>query len=197
MKKKIVIGLTGGIASGKSAALEIFKRRGAKTLDCDVLARRIVQPGQPALQQIKKVFGSGVFRGKQLDRAAMAKIVFSKPAARKKLEKIIHPFVYRRLQKEIARHKKGILVIDIPLLFETGFGKLVDRTAVVWVPEKVQFERLMKRNGLSKDDARKRIRSQMPLSRKKKSADFVFDNSRPLPALRKQIDRWLSTLRTA
>lgn len=197
MKNKIVIGLTGGIASGKSAALEIFKSRGAKTLDCDVIARQAVQPGQPALRKIRKVFGPGVFQGKELDRAAMARIVFSKPSERKKLEKIVHPFVYRKLQKEIARHKKGILILDIPLLFETNFGRLVDQTAVVWVPERIQLERLMGRNKLSKKEALDRIRSQIPLSRKKKSADFVLDNSRSLPDLRKQIDRWLTKLQTA
>lgn len=178
MNKKIVIGLTGGIASGKSRALSEFKRLGAKTLDCDKIAREAVRPGNPAYNKIVKLFSKSVLKPNgALDRKKIATIVFNDSLQRKKLEEIVHPSVIRQLKIKIDAVKSGLIVADIPLLFEAGLEKIVDETVLVWVPRKKQLYRFMKREKLSRDEALLRIRSQMPLSKKKKLAGHVIDNS--------------------
>ncbi len=181
------MGLTGGIASGKSASLKVFRRLGAETVDCDLLAREAVLPGKPALRKIRKVFGPSVISGNKLDRSAMGALVFSSPAARRKLEAIIHPEVVRKVREAIRRQKKILLVADVPLLFEARLGKLFDKTVVVWVPEKTQVSRLMRRNGLSRPEALQRLRAQIPLSKKRKMADFTIRNHRSMKDSEHQI----------
>lgn len=187
VKFRRIVGLTGGIASGKSAVLSAFLRLGAKTVDCDALARQAVLPGRPALRKIRKAFGPAVFTGKNLDRGAMGTLVFSDPTARRKLEAIIHPEVIRKLKQEIRRFPSGLLVCDVPLLFEAKLSKLFDSIVVVWVPETTQLKRLIRRSGLSRTEALRRLRSQLPLSRKRKLADFVIDNSRSLGSTEAQV----------
>ncbi len=190
-KRRIALGLTGGIASGKSAALKVFRRLGAATVDCDVLAREAVLPGRAALRKIRKVFGPAVFSGKKLNRAAMGTLVFSNPSARRKLEAIIHPEVIRKVKESIRRQKKGLLkdllVVDVPLLFEAKLKKLFDKTVVVWVPGKTQVQRLMRRNRISRPDALRRLDAQLSLSKKRKMADFTINNSRSLKDSERQI----------
>ncbi len=187
IKFKRIVGLTGGIASGKSAVLNAFRRLGAKTVDCDALARQAVQPGRPALGKIRKTFGPAVFAGKNLDRDAMGTLVFSDPAARRKLEAIIHPEVILKLKQEIRRLPSGLLVCDVPLLFEAKLAGLFDDIVVVWAPEKTQLQRLTRRSGLPRTEALRRLRSQIPLSRKRKRGDFVIDNSRSLRSTEAQV----------
>ena len=178
MKNKITIGLTGGIASGKSSVLKDFKRLGARVLDCDRMAREVVRPGQPALRKIRKAFGKEVLlKNGSLNRPAMAKIVFKSRPKRKKLEKIIHPEVVRLLKKRMACIPSGLVVADVPLLFESGLERMFDKTLVVWTPLKTQLARLMDRSGMSKGEALSRINAQWPLARKRKMADFTLDNS--------------------
>ena len=196
MKKKFVLGLTGGIATGKSAALAEFKKCGAAVLDADRIAREVVEPGRPELKKIAKLFGSGILKKDgTLDRARMADIVFKSEKKRKALEKIIHPPVVRALRKEIAAAKAGLVVADIPLLFEAGLESLVDKIAVVWVPEEVQFSRLMKRNGISESQADLLIRSQWPMEKKRAKADFVIDNSGPAGRTRKEVREIVKTFK--
>jgi len=176
--RRIVIGLTGGIASGKSVVLDEFRRMGAQVIDCDLISREVVRKGMPALIKIVKIFGNRILkRGKSLNRAALGRVVFSNSAKRKALEKIIHPEVKREVEKRLKKIRRGVVVVDVPLLFEAKWHEVFDKTLVVWTSEKNQIFRLMRRDGFSRGESVQRIRAQMPLARKKRLADFVIDNS--------------------
>lgn len=193
---KIVLGLTGGIASGKTTVLKEFRRLGARTFDCDRIARAVVQPGQPAYKTIARVFGKKILmRNGVLNRKALGEIVFRDRSKRKKLEAIVHPQVVRVLKKRIVSVNSGIVVADIPLLFEARLEKMVDKIAVVWVPRKIQCARVMQRNHLKKAAARRRIRSQWSLQKKKKSADFVIDNSGAFKKTKAQVRELYAALK--
>jgi dephospho-CoA kinase len=178
-----VLGLTGGIGSGKSSALAFFKRLGCATADADVLARRALR-SRGAAARVKRLFGG-------LDRKLIAEQVFTRPALRRKLERIVHPIVVRELRRRTRRHRRGTLVLDIPLLYEARLGGLVDEVAVVWAPMAARLERL-ERRGMPRADALRRVRAQMPLEEKRRRADVVFDNSGPLPRLKAQIRAFLA-----
>lgn len=200
----LTIGLTGGIASGKSVVAKMLQERGLPLIDADVLAREVVAPGQPALQEIVEQFGEHMMLPDgTLNRRALGELVFSDPEARKRLEAITHPRIAElRLQKrkEIEQsllhslHKPIAIVCDIPLLFEAGLQNEVDRVWVVWVPREVQIERLMKREGLSREAAEQRLKAQWPLDEKKKLADVVIDNSGTLEETERQVDAALHDL---
>lgn len=194
MKAKVVVGLTGGIASGKSSVLKEFKRLGAAVLDSDAIAREVVQAGKPALRKIVRAFGKGILKPNgTLDRAKLGSMVFSNPRQRQQLQKITHPEIVRILKKRIAAARRSVVVADIPLLFESKLEHLVDRTVVVWAPPAKQTARLMKRSGYSSGEALRRIRAQWPLSRKRKLADFVIDNSGSLASTLSQTRKlWTS-----
>ena len=198
-KKKITIGLTGGIATGKSTALEAFRKLGCRVIDCDKVAREVVRKGRPALKKIKIRFGPGVLRKDgSLDRAALGGIVFADPSQKKALEWIIHPEVKKKVIRSLNKIRRGIVVVDVPLLFEAGWKALFDKTLVVWAPLNTQVARLLRRNGLARFDAIRRIRCQMPLDSKKKLADAVIDNSRDKSHIRRQaaklVVKWASTV---
>jgi len=200
MKKRVLIGLTGGIASGKSVVLREFRRLGARTLDCDIIARDAVKPGRPALRQIYRKFGKSVFKkggssSASLDRKALGKIVFASAQKRKELEKIVHPQVVRVLKKKISTLRSGIMVIDIPLLFEVHLEKLVDYTLVVWAPRKIQFSRLLARNSMGRKEALNRLASQWPLSKKRKLADFTLNNSGSRKGLKLRVKKLMKRFR--
>ncbi|OGR82980.1 MAG: dephospho-CoA kinase [Elusimicrobia bacterium RIFCSPLOWO2_01_FULL_64_13] len=186
---KFVVGLTGGIATGKSAVLREFRRLGAGTIDCDRLARDAVRPGKPAWLKIRRVFGGRAFSGRVLDRKAVARIVFRDPRKRKALERIIHPEVLREMRARISAAKGGVVVADIPLLFEAGWERFVDRTLLVRVPPAVQLDRLLRREGIGRGEARSILRAQWPMARKSRRADDRIDNSGPWAATRAQVRR--------
>jgi dephospho-CoA kinase len=174
---RIVIGLTGGIASGKSSVLREFKRLGAKVIDSDRLAQESVVRGRPAWRGIVRAFGKEILSPDgSIDRGLLRKRILSRPAQRRKLEKIVHPAVVSELKKFFAR-SKGIVVADIPLLYEAGLQKAVDRTVVVWAPRAVQKRRLLKRSPLTPREAELFLKAQWPIVRKKRLADAVIDNS--------------------
>lgn len=183
----IRVGLTGGIASGKSTVSAIFRHAGAQIIDTDQIARDVVQKGLPAWQKIVAHFGPRVLMADgQLDRASLADVVFNDPVQKKYLDAIVHPHVDRKA-KELMRHLKtvhpnGVVVLDVPLLYEVKMEKDLDKIIVVYVPEPVQLARLMQRDGLSEQAARARIRAQMPIEEKKRRADIVIDNSGSLEA---------------
>ena len=188
-KKKIVVGLTGGISSGKSTVLNYFKKLGAKTLDSDKIARDVVQKGNPALKEIVKKFGKEFLKKDgTLDRRKFGKLIFENKAKRKELEKIVHPRIIEVYKKNIKSLKSRVLVIDIPLLFEVRLQNLVDQIITVWVPRNVQIRRMIKKWGLKKEEAICRIQSQWPLEQKKKLSDFIIDNSNSLQETKKQVD---------
>jgi dephospho-CoA kinase len=178
----LLVGLTGGIASGKSAVSRQLAELGCLVIDADVLAREVVAPGEPTLQAIADAFGREVLRPDgSLDRGRIGALIFADPEKRRRLEAITHPAIQARraaaLQALAARGFDGIVVQDAALLIEVGGHAHVDRLIVVYAEPAVQLERLMRRDGLDRAEAERRIASQMPLGEKVKLAHYVIDNS--------------------
>ncbi|MBT0652669.1 dephospho-CoA kinase [Geomobilimonas luticola] len=175
-----VIGLTGGIASGKSTAAKILAELGAEVIDADQLARDVVRPGEPAYRAIVAAFGTDVLNEDgTINRAALGAIVFADPAARRRLESITHPAIARLAENSLAelrRRGTRLAVYMAPLLIEAGITGRVDEVWVVYVDSDTQVRRLMQREGLSAADALQRISSQMPMEEKRKLARVVIDN---------------------
>ena len=186
-----VLGLTGGIGSGKSMVASMFAQLGADVIDADRLARDVVAPGQPALQEIASAFGRDILLPDgRLDRGKLGRIIFADPVARGTLNAITHPRVRERMDAEIAARQSGpgVLIVDIPLLYENERTGRVETVIVVWVDTQTQLRRLVERNGLSEHEARQRIAAQMPLDEKRARADVVIDNSGSPENTRRQVD---------
>jgi dephospho-CoA kinase len=195
----ILVGLTGGLATGKSTVARLFQDCGAVVLDADVLARQVVAPGTPAWKAIVRAFGAGVLRpDRTIDRARLGALVFRHRAKLKTLNAIVHPRVAReqaRLTREITRKDpKAVVIYDVPLLFEAGVDKRVDRVIVVSAGRETQVERLMSRNGFTRAEALRRIRAQAPLQDKRQRADYVLDGDQPLAQLRADVRRTFEEL---
>ncbi|GAC1327951.1 MAG: dephospho-CoA kinase [Candidatus Dormibacteria bacterium] len=191
-----IIGLTGGIGSGKSTVTGMLRGLGATVVDADEAARAVVEPGQPALAEIRSAFGDRVTTVEgRLDRGALAQVVFDDEAARLKLNSIVHPRVREWMAARIAEAgTAGVdtVFMDTPLLYETGLDAGVAETVVVWVPAEVQVERAVAR-GMDEDDVRARLAAQMPLEEKRRRAARVIDNSGPLEDTARQVaDLWHS-----
>ncbi|MDR1160182.1 MAG: dephospho-CoA kinase [Syntrophomonadaceae bacterium] len=178
-----VIGLTGGIASGKSTVLNVLKNWGFMVIEVDKTAHQIMEPGQKAYQEIVEFFGPHILDPEgNIDRVLLGNIVFNDPALLQKLNQITHPrvkeFLQQRLREIEKEQPQSVVVLEVPLLFEAGMDKLCDQVLVVWVDQETQIKRLMKREGMECGQACKRIMSQMDLNKKAKLADFVIDNTR-------------------
>ena len=182
MRRFLLVGLTGSIATGKSTVSRMFAHLGARVLDADLLAREVVMPGQPAYLKIVEEFGQGVVQEDgTLDRKALGAIVFAEPARRKRLEEITHPAIAARQQRILSvldeEAFEGIVIWDVALLFEAGGVAKMDRVVVVATDPETELARLMTRDGMVEADARARIASQMPVAEKAKRAHYVIDNS--------------------
>jgi dephospho-CoA kinase len=182
VKVVLIAGLTGGIASGKSTVSAIFKKAGAIIIDADLIARQVVVPGLPAWQSIKAVFGDGVMAPDgTINRAVLGEMVFNDRQLREQLEGIIHPEVRMRIDHEVDRLSRSnphaVVIQDIPLLLETGMADGLAEVIVVYTTMEVQLMRLMKRDGLGIDAARRRINAQMSMTEKRRRATMVIDNS--------------------
>lgn len=195
----ITIGLTGNIGSGKSTVARRLESLGAKIIDADQVARKVVLPGSPGLQEIADVFGPGVLNNEgQLDRKKMGALVFADPRAREKLNNITHPRIKEEIRREINAFKKespkssnpGVLVIDAALLIEVGLNHNVDEIWVVKAGLNEQIERLAKRDSLSSNEAKRRIAAQMPQEDKIRLATRVIDNTGEKGETIKQVDRY-------
>ena len=188
-----LIGLTGGIASGKSSVAESLERLGAAIVDADRLAREIVEPGEQALAEIMAAFGSGVLNADgTLNRAALGSIVFAAPAARRTLEAITHPAIRRRAEERLARLRESgteTAFYVAPLLFEAGFASQVDEVWVVYLDRETQLSRLMARDGLERGAAELRIASQMSMEQKRSLGKIVIDNRGSREELEAQVLR--------
>ena len=184
------VGLTGGIASGKSAVAERLAARGATIIDADLLAREVVAPGTRGLAAVVERFGEGVLQPDgSLDRARLGDIVFADERARAALEAIVHPAVRTRAREIEEGAPAGTVVVHvIPLLVETGLQHDFDTVVVVDVPEDVQLARLIARNGLTKTQARQRLAAQSSRGERLAAADVVLDNSGPLAELDREVD---------
>ena len=187
----IVVGLTGGIASGKSTVSSILIEKGITVIDADIEARLAVEKGEEAFYKIISHFGEEVqLADGSIDRGKLGSIIFHNEEKRMILNNIVHPAVRKRMigkkEKAIANGEK-LIIMDIPLLFESNLTSMVDRTLLVYVDETIQLERLMKRNQLSKVDAIARIRSQKPLEEKIQLADAVINNNGTIEDTNKQL----------
>jgi dephospho-CoA kinase len=192
------VGLTGGIASGKSMVADELAARGAIVIDADVLAREVVEPGTPALAAIIDRFGAEVLRDGQIDRARLAQIVFADPHARRDLERIVHPAVRARAgELERAAGDAAVVVHVIPLLVETGQHEDFDVVVTVDADHETQIQRLMVRNGFTRAEAESRIAAQASREDRRRAADVVVDNTGSLTQLREQIDALWAELSSA
>ncbi|EST13539.1 dephospho-CoA kinase [Sporolactobacillus laevolacticus] len=175
------IGLTGGIASGKSTVSKWLIDHGYPVIDADEISRQVVEPGEPALEQIAAQFGNQMIRPTgELDRRKLGTLVFQNSEKRALLDSLLHPLIRRQMLETLDHLERGgarVVFLDIPLLFENGLDTWADKTIVVSVTEDNQLKRLMARNSLTADQARARIASQMPLSEKVNRADAVIDNN--------------------
>ncbi|MGE7766514.1 dephospho-CoA kinase [Peribacillus sp. NPDC096540] len=186
-----IIGITGGIASGKSSVSLYIQELGFTIVDADVASRAVVEPGEEAYHQVVKAFGEEILLANgNIDRVKLGSIIFHDQEKRLLLNSIVHPAVrnWMRLktEKALAAGEETVFM-DIPLLFESKLTFMVEKTLLVYVDERIQLERLMNRNGLSETDALARIHSQMPLADKKVLADAVIDNNGNLEETKKQV----------
>lgn len=187
----ITAGLTGGIATGKSTVAGFFRDAGAVLIDADRIAREVVGKALPAWRGIVDHFGPEILQPDgDIDREKLGNIIFNSPGEKRRLNEIVHPFVYQEMNLRIREveqtYPDAVVIQDIPLLIETGMDTAIPRVIVVYVPESIQLRRLMKRNSLSEKDALARIRSQMPIEEKRRVADWVIDNSSSLAETRRQ-----------
>jgi dephospho-CoA kinase len=187
----VIAGLTGGIASGKSTVSAVLAEAGARVIDADRIARDIVRRGGPAYQRIVARFGRQILRPDgDIDRGRLGAVVFDDPQERRALEGIVHPGVREETARRVEQLRReapdAVVVLDVPLLFESGMHRGLAEVIVVYVPAAVQLERLIKRDSLPKAAALARIRSQMPLDEKKALATRVIDNSGPPEETRRQ-----------
>jgi dephospho-CoA kinase len=191
----VTIGLTGGIASGKSTVSSMFREMGIPVVDADVIARLVVEPGQETYNEIVQSFGEGIlYQDRTINREALGSIVFHNDDKRKVLNNIVHPAVRKRMLEEKEQFITSgcsAVVLDIPLLFESGLSYMVDKTIVVYVNYENQLNRLMNRNQLSKTEALTRMQSQMPLEEKKALADEVIDNNGTIQESKLQLQKIL------
>ena len=182
MRGFLLVGLTGSIATGKSTVSAMFRSLGCVVLDADVLAREVVEPGEPALAQIVEEFGREVLQPDgTLDRKRLGAIVFGDPARRKRLEQITHPAIRDRFLRHLAeleaRGFDGIVLWDAPVMIETGGHRAMEKLVVVATDEATQQARLQARDGIEAVEAARKIGSQMPVAEKAKLADYVIDNA--------------------
>lgn len=197
----IYLGLTGGIATGKSTASRYFHDQGLPVVDTDKIAHRLMEPGQASYQKILKEFGPKILkRDLTIDRKKLGKIVFNDPKELNALNQLTHPLIrveaFRQM-KEIQEEGYPLCIVDVPLLFEGGWEKYVDKTLVITTTPQLELEHLMQRDNLSEASAKKRIESQLPLKEKVKMADYTIENTFTIDKLEKQLNDLLEKLRKA
>ena len=187
-----IIGLTGGIASGKSTVSNYLKTLGAEILDADAICHVLSEPNQPIWQEYVRRYGRSILNSDQtLDRPLLAERVFAEKEELLWVNRMTHPLIQKCMQEkilELGNAGKDIVILDVPLLYETGWDEMVQKVWVVYVPRDIQIIRLMDRNGYKRSVAEQRIDAQMPLSEKKRRADVVIDNSGTWEETQWQID---------
>lgn len=193
-----IIGLTGGIASGKSTVSDMFKAENIPVIDTDLITHKLYQKHSVVYDEIVKTFGQDVlFANKDINRKLLGKWIYEDQSLRETLNHIVHPHVKKMVYKEIdelSLLNPKVIVIDVPLLFETDFIDMVDKSVVVYVTKALQLERLMDRDQISEAFATSKINAQLPLSEKKKKADYVIDNSQSILQTKKQFNALLEKL---
>lgn len=185
------VGLTGGIASGKSTVSRIFRKLGAQIIDADQIAHEAILKGKPAYQKIVRIFGKEILKKSgEINRSRLGKEVFSDPEKLNRLNGIVHPEVFReeRTRERIIRKgdPRAMILFDVPLLIESGAYLKMDKIIVVYARKETRLQRLMRRDRLSKAESLRRIKSQMPLSKKKEYADFLINGEEPVDRIREK-----------
>ena len=193
----LIVGLTGGIASGKSTVAKMFEKKGAVVFDADVMARDVVGVGEPAWEEIVDHFGTGILlKSGDINREKLGHIIFSDDSARNKLNAIVHPRVWEKMIEGIDALKKHhsaggkVIIFDVPLLIETGMHDLVDVVVLVDVPVDIQKKRLENRDGLTDREMEDRLSSQMSVEKKKQYVDFTINNGGGLDKTRAQVEEF-------
>lgn len=191
----LIIGLTGGIGSGKSTVAEAFRQLGIETVDADQASRAVVEPGMPALAAISAQFGSQIIQADgSLDRAALRQIIFTDPAQKLWLESLLHPLIRDWIIEQLKAATSPYVILESPLLFETDQHQLVHKTVLVDLPEALQIERACARDGNQADQIQRIIDAQMPREEKLSRADIVLDNSESLDTLAARVTAVHQTL---
>ena len=196
----VIIGLTGGIGSGKSSVAEMFKDEGAYVIDFDYLARVVVEPDTPAWRDIVVYFGQEILSpDRTLNRSKLAEIVFSDAQSRKALEGFTHPRIFEKrdtLLKDIkTKDPKAIVIVDVPLLFELSLNKNFGKIILVYVSRDVQIERAIKRDALLKEEVEKRLKAQINIEKKKLLSDYIINNEGSLKNTRDQVRKVIHELK--
>ena len=184
----IWVGLTGGIASGKSTVSRLFREAGAFVVDADEIAHEVIRKGAPAYAPVVEAFGAGILdETGEIDRKRLGEIVFQDARRRERLNQLIHPHVFARAEAKkramTAAHPGAVILFDVPLLIETGTHLKMDRVILAYVDRATQIDRVMKRDGLAREEAERRIDAQAPLDEKRRLADEIIDTRAPLPAI--------------
>ncbi|XP_068215594.1 dephospho-CoA kinase [Palaemon carinicauda] len=197
-----LVGLTGGIATGKSTVSCMVKDMGVPVVDADLIARQIVEPGRRAWKKIREVFGDEVFLDSgEIDRPKLGAIVFSDIEKRRALNKITHPDIYSEIRGQVFKHflrGEQFVVLDLPLLYESNrVSSYLYKTIVVSCDDELQLERLLERNQFTEKEAIARIEAQMPLDRKCQLADIIIENSGSIAETRKQVEGIIKLLRSS
>ena len=197
----VIIGLTGGIGSGKSSVAEMFKDEGAYVIDFDYLARVVVEPDTPAWGDIVDYFGQEILLpDRTLNRSKLAEIVFSDAQSRKALEGFTHPRIFEKrdtLLKDIkSKDPNALVIVDVPLLFELSLNKNFDKIILVYVSRDVQIERAIKRDALLKEEVEERLKAQINIEKKKLLSDYIINNEESLKNTRDQVRKVIHELKT-
>jgi dephospho-CoA kinase len=192
----LVIGLTGNLGCGKSTVAAMFARRGAGVIDADAVTRDLLAPGTKCLKKVAKIFPDVILKPDTIDRPELAKIVFNHPRELDKLTNILFPEALKAVKSQISQYRqKSFIILDVPLLFESGWNKITDINIVVKATRRQQIERAQKRLGITRGDAMRRLKNQMPLRKKCDLADIIIDNSRDLKHTLKQVDEIINRLK--
>lgn len=194
-----IIGLTGGIASGKSTVSRALHDLGAIIIDADEVAHSIIEPGKPAWYDITQLFGRSILNNDaSINREKLGEIVFNNPQLLEELNKITHPRVMERFKNDLqaikTKNPQAVVVMEVPLLYETHMERICDEVWVVWVDRETQINRLTDRDGISREDAIKRIDAQMPLDEKTRRADYVIDNRKDIEETKANATRYFNQI---
>ncbi len=189
----MLVALTGCLGCGKSTVLKIFRELGVRTISADEIVQELLE-SKEVKEEIRRLFGPDVFlKNGKVDRKRLAQRIFSNQRERKKLEMLLHPLVFKRIEKEYEKEPGRLMVAEIPLLFETDTQNRFSKVITVYAPMEVAIKRLKSR-GMTKEDIEARLQSQMPIETKVERSDFVIDNSRGLQEIRKQVQQVLEKL---
>lgn len=190
-----IVGLTGGISSGKSTVSSYLKQLKIPVIDADEVARKVVEPNSQGAREIRKAFGSDVFEEDgSLNRQRLGALIFSNAENRQKLDDLLQPLIKITILNEIEEYRQkgeNMIVLDLPLLFEKQYEELCEEIIVVYIPKELQLERLMRRNQYTKQEALSRIDSQLSIEEKRKRATVLLDNQGTIQQLYHQVEQWL------